>query len=172
MAKKTSKKSTRKRRSFFEPESKVLADWLAEQNDLGVSLQLIIVDAIRNYGDGDVIQAFLTARERVPGEPAVTSSVAHPQAAEQVVAPVKPAPKAQTPSIEEDAPVEDDADTLSAEPKATTPKPVAPKSPKTQPKAAAEPKPEPQEVPTPDAASTEADPLDIMFQDIGSQYNQ
>ncbi|MGX1195712.1 hypothetical protein [Metabacillus sp. SLBN-84] len=53
----------RKRRSFWEPESKKLNDWLDAQSDLGTSLQLIIVDAIHKYGEGDVIKAHLSQRE-------------------------------------------------------------------------------------------------------------
>lgn len=153
MAKKATKKPTRKRRSFFEPESRVLAEWLAQQNDLGVSLQLIIVDAIRNYGEGDVIQAFLTARESVTGEPQVTSSLPTPKAAEQAPEPVKAAPKAQTPSIKAEAVVPEDADELPPEPVQPKGAPVAVK-----------PEPQPE-------SSAEGDPLGIMFGDIESNYN-
>jgi len=55
----------RKRRSFWEPESDKVIDWLDAQTDLGTSLQLIIVDAIQQYGKGDVIKAHLTQRERM-----------------------------------------------------------------------------------------------------------
>lgn len=55
----------RKRRSFWEPESDKVVEWLDAQTDLGTSLQLIIVDAIRQYGKGDVIKAHLTQRERM-----------------------------------------------------------------------------------------------------------
>lgn len=57
------KQNRPKRRSFYEPESKKLIDWLNAQHDLGTSLQLIIVDAIQKYGDGDVIKAYLKTRE-------------------------------------------------------------------------------------------------------------
>lgn len=53
----------RKRRSFWEPESEKLVEWLDAQTDLGTSLQLIIVDAIHKYGEGDVIKAHLNQRE-------------------------------------------------------------------------------------------------------------
>lgn len=53
----------RKRRSFWEPESEKIVSWLNDQSDLGTSLQLIIVDAIHNYGEGDVIKAHLNQRE-------------------------------------------------------------------------------------------------------------
>lgn len=165
MAKKSTKrKPTRKRRSFFEPESKVLAEWLADQNDLGVSLQLIIVDAIRNYGEGDVIQAFLKARETLPGEVPVTT--ASSEAVKQVSlfaeaklkaeAKGKSKPKAQAvvepePRPDAELPVDD----LPVEPKIETP--AKPEPAKPEPKAS-EPK-------------AEYDPLDIMFQDIGSSMN-
>lgn len=168
MAQKTTrKKPTRKRRSFFEPESKVLAKWLADQNDLGVSLQLIIVDAIRNYGEGDVIQAFLTARERVPGEPQVTSSLPVPTAVLQPSAPDKAARKTSSmkdkvageTSITPDAP----EDELSAE---VTVQPEAPKPEPAKAKAAPA-----KQAPAPEPAD-DSDPLAIMFGDIGSSLNQ
>lgn len=53
----------RKRRSFWEPESEKIVSWLNGQSDLGTSLQLIIVDAIHKYGEGDVIKAHLNQRE-------------------------------------------------------------------------------------------------------------
>jgi hypothetical protein len=53
----------RKRRTFWEPESERLVAWLDAQADLGTSLQLIIVDAIKKYGEGDVIKAHLKQRE-------------------------------------------------------------------------------------------------------------
>lgn len=53
----------RKRRSFWEPESETLIKWLDQQSDLGTSLQLIIVDAIRKYGDGDAVKSYLRQRE-------------------------------------------------------------------------------------------------------------
>lgn len=58
-----SRKEKRKRRSFWEPESETIVNWLNQQTDLGTSLQLIIVDAIKKYGNGDVIKAYLTQRE-------------------------------------------------------------------------------------------------------------
>lgn len=63
-----SRKEKRKRRSFWEPESETIVNWLNQQTDLGTSLQLIIVDAIEKYGDGDVIKAYLTQRESGLGQ--------------------------------------------------------------------------------------------------------
>lgn len=183
MAKRQTKKASRKRRSFFEPESKVLSEWLAQQNDLGVSLQLIIVDAIRNYGDGDVIQAFLTARESVPGEPRVTASEtldgiqqtakqpkATPKAAPVPIAKEEEeaAPKVKTPKPEATPetrilmPVVESPQPVPVEPKAEPVKPLtAPVKP-----AAKAPTPEPEDAPL-DAS----DPLAVMFGDIESNYS-
>lgn len=64
-------KQKRKRRSFWEPESASVKTWLDNQTDLGVSLQLIIVDVIQKYGDGDVIRAYLAQREQSIDEPVI-----------------------------------------------------------------------------------------------------
>lgn len=61
-------KKDRKRRSFWEPDSKKVVDWINNQTDLGTSLQLIIVDAMHKYGEGDVIKAHLNQREQYPGQ--------------------------------------------------------------------------------------------------------
>ncbi|MEK4529806.1 hypothetical protein NST38_30850 [Paenibacillus sp. FSL H8-0104] len=53
---------TRKRLSFYESESEEIRNWCKNQSSLGKSLELIIVDAIRNYGKGDVISAYLNFR--------------------------------------------------------------------------------------------------------------
>ena len=57
---------SRKRRSFWEPDNEVIKKWLKDQTDLGTSLELIIVDAIRKYGEGDVIRAYLSKRKLTP----------------------------------------------------------------------------------------------------------
>lgn len=56
-------KARRKRRSFFEPESKTVVNWMDSQHNLGVSLQLIIVDAIHKYGKGDALEVHLSQRD-------------------------------------------------------------------------------------------------------------
>jgi hypothetical protein len=61
-------KKDRNRRSFWEPDSKKVVEWINNQKDLGTSLQLIIVDAMYKYGDGDVIKAHLNQREQYPGQ--------------------------------------------------------------------------------------------------------
>lgn len=55
-------KKTRKRRTFWEPESKELQAWLKEQDNLGLSLQLLIVDAMHKYGEGDVIRSLIAQK--------------------------------------------------------------------------------------------------------------
>lgn len=56
----------RKRRSFWEPESKRVVDWLNAQDNVSTSLQLIITDAIRRYGDGDAITNHIMGMEEDP----------------------------------------------------------------------------------------------------------
>lgn len=56
------KRAKQKRRSFNEPDAKELTTWLNNQKNLGISLQLIIVDAISKYGKGDAIETHLTRR--------------------------------------------------------------------------------------------------------------
>lgn len=53
----------RKRRTFWEPESPNVVAWLNAQGDLGMSLQLIIVEAMNKYGTDDVIQSHLRQLE-------------------------------------------------------------------------------------------------------------
>lgn len=175
MAKKLNK-AVRKRRSFFEPASPVLVKWLAEQNDLGVSLQLIIVDAIRNYGEGDVIQAFLKARETVPGEVPITSSITAAKASPVAQAPVRQvAPVEQTIKLEPSN--KEPKETPIVEPK-PEPKPeprvVAPEPEKQAPVEVKAPEPEAQQDEFDEEIKTEEtedrDPLDIMFEDIGSTF--
>lgn len=153
----TKRKQTRKRRSFFEPESKVLAKWLADQNDLGVSLQLIIVDAIRNYGEGDAIQSFLKARETLPGEVPVTKSTVATEAVKEVPVLAEALPKS--------------APKVDAKPK-TAPKPEPELSVEELP-VGPEPKAPVIEKPAANAKTEtpEYDPVNIMFQDIGSSMN-
>lgn len=109
----------RKRRTFWEPESPNVVAWLNAQGDLGMSLQLIIVEAMNKYGTDDVIQSHLRQLESNgqaqptmrPVEEAVTTTDASvtppapqpaepvrqaaPQAPQQPVAPPPPAPDAE-----------------------------------------------------------------------------
>lgn len=58
-----SKNGKRKRRSFYTPDSKAVAAWIDAQSDLGMSLQIVAVDAMARYGKGDVVKAYLKHRE-------------------------------------------------------------------------------------------------------------
>ncbi|MBD7970284.1 hypothetical protein [Paenibacillus gallinarum] len=51
-----------KRISFWESENEVIRQWCKDQTNLGTSLDLIIADAIKVYGKGDVIKAYLNQR--------------------------------------------------------------------------------------------------------------
>ena len=84
-----SKKQRRRRRSFYQPESDILTKWLDEQDNLGRSLQLVIIDAIRNYGEGDVITAFLDKRGQLIDDGAIVKP-------EQQEMPKTSKPKKQT----------------------------------------------------------------------------
>lgn len=92
----------RKRRSFWEPESEKVIEWLDAQTDLGTSLQLIIVDAIRQYGKGDVIKAHLTQRESLYQDAAMQPLVERPLRPN--VQAIQPEPS--EPVIEDDDPIE------------------------------------------------------------------
>lgn len=94
-------KKQRKRRSFWEPDSPALLKWLDEQNELGTSLQLIIVDAIHKYGEGDVIKAHLSQREQQ-------------YYANEATAPVTPKTPVSTPPV---APVQQEEPTYVEQPK-------------------------------------------------------
>ncbi|MEK4277584.1 hypothetical protein [Paenibacillus sp. FSL R7-0026] len=52
----------RKRITFWESESEVIREWCKAQTNLGTSFDLIIADAIKAYGKGDVIKAHLNQR--------------------------------------------------------------------------------------------------------------
>lgn len=49
----------RKRKSFWEPEQPHIKEWIANQKDLGRSIQLLAADAIQKYGHGDAIEAMV-----------------------------------------------------------------------------------------------------------------
>lgn len=137
----------RKRRTFWEPESPAVQEWLANQKDLGMSLQLIIVDAINAYGSGDVIQTHLS--NRMNGQvsaPAPTVETLVQQAVQQ--APQQLAPQAPRPP----APHVTQAQPTPVQPAQFTPEPA----------------PQPQRKPVAPQAN-DADPLAVMFGDLGSQ---
>lgn len=56
------RKKQRPRRTFYEPDQQYIVDWLDSQKNLGMSLQLIITDAIYRYGNGDVIEQYIARR--------------------------------------------------------------------------------------------------------------
>lgn len=139
----------RKRRTFWEPESPAVQEWLANQKDLGMSLQLIIVDAINAYGSGDVIQTHLSNRmngQVAAPAPAPTVDALVQQAVQQ--APQQLAPQAPRPP----APHVTQAQPTPVQQASFTPEPA----------------PQPQRKPVAPQAN-DADPLAVMFGDLGSQ---
>lgn len=76
---------SRKRRTFWEPDSKSIVDWLDNQQNLGTSLQVIVIDAIRKYGNGDVVTTFFERREETLDESEVNVSVKKPKPKKEVV---------------------------------------------------------------------------------------
>lgn len=165
---KTAKKP--KRRSFWEPESEKLVAWLNDQSDLGTSLELIIVDALHKYGEGDVIKSYLRQREEAfyqnepqstPKQPVrepiqqVETSVEQaveesPTVVEEVVADSEPEipidieePELESDYDEDDEPFDIDE--------------IVSRSDDESPSEEKEP---------------EYDPLSIMFQDSGSTFNK
>lgn len=145
---KATKRQTRKRRSFWEPESAALIEWLDEQSDLGKSLQVLIVDAIERYGSGDAVSAYLNQRL----EQADVAPAPRPKKAAKT-APASPPemPDIPEPTPAPEPPAEDDSEAVSVEPE-----PVAPKS-----------APEPDTAPSSELAD-DYDPLEEMFKDVGS----
>lgn len=134
----------RKRRTFWEPESPAVQEWLANQKDLGMSLQLIIVDAINAYGSGDVIQTHLSNRmngQVAAPAPAPTVDALVQQAVQQAPQPPRP-PEPQV---------------TQAQPTPVQPAQFTP-----------EPAPQPQRKPVAPQAN-DVDPVAVMFGDLGSQ---
>lgn len=133
----------RKRRTFWEPESPNVVAWLNAQGDLGMSLQLIIVEAMNKYGTDDVIQSHLRQLE-ANGQP---------------TPPRAPADMTPQPSV----PVEPQR-------QAPTPAPVQPQS---QPPQQAAPQPlanmAPQPPQAPPSADAEYDPISVLLGDASSR---
>lgn len=165
---KDTKRKTRKRRSFWEPESKDLVVWLNNQADLGKSLQLIIVDAMQQYGRGDAVDAYLQRRldsdfkePQIPTKPAALDG-------QDLHGPVDPGrltldgQPVEPPVLDlvDDVPVEpevdleDDLDVVESVPKQEPAK----ESVKTETKS-------PQ-------SEDDYDPLEVMFGDIDSGLNK
>lgn len=141
----------RKRRTFWEPESPAVQEWLANQKDLGMSLQLIIVDAINAYGSGDVIQTHLSNRmngQVAAPAPAPTVDALVQQAVQQApqqLAPQPPRPPAPQVTQAQPTPVQQAP---------FTPEPA--------------PQPQPQRKPVAPQAN-DIDPVAVLFGDLGSQ---
>lgn len=152
----------RKRRTFWQPDSPLVQEWLDNQNDLGVSLQLIITEAIQKHGVSDVIashieQMISTEVHDAPVTPQ-RQPVVRPEIAvkppiitqpEQLVAEVIPAVEP------EDVPVMDD---VVKEPVAQTNKPI--EQPQNKPDAQ-----ETTEGSSSDAFSDNYDPIEVMLRD-------
>lgn len=100
----------RKRRSFWEPDSEKVVAWLDAQTDLGTTLQLVAVDAIRKYGEGDAIKAHLTQREHAAFDWEVQQGEPEPiRTPQPVQKPVQEmvlitTPKQEIPPVSEPAP--------------------------------------------------------------------
>lgn len=84
----------RKRKSFWEPEQEHIRQWIANQKDLGRSIQLVAAEAIAKYGDGDVIEAMVDLQ-----------TGGAPTAVPTPVAPVQETPVAPTPAPQASIPV-------------------------------------------------------------------
>lgn len=89
----------RKRRSFWEPNSKPVVDWLENQTDVSRSIQLAIIDTIAKYGTGDAVEGLINAQSGVtpqpatrPAQPAVDETPQAPPQGQAPSAPVPPAP--------------------------------------------------------------------------------
>lgn len=177
----------RKRRSFWEPESETLKAWLDAQNDLGVSLQLIIVDAMQTYGGGDVIKAHLSQREaeladrlaqpaqrvlttepvQALPEPELLHAVPEPQPQAKSEPVVHPEPEPEPTELEVEARVEVN------EVKTT----VKPTQPAPKPQLFTEQKPQPSTTTSAQQASgaedeEEYDPIAVLMNDIGSRLQE
>jgi len=131
----------RKRRSFYVPESPKMRAWLDNQKDLGLSLQVLIRDALERYGEGDVAEGYI--RKYIAEGDAQTTPVATDKV------------KVDKVPVDDRPPQESDDDTHG---------PVIPAQWNDQEKTE-----EPEETSTDDTDDYD-DPLSVMFQDIGSQW--
>ena len=175
----------RKRRSFWEPESEALKAWLDAQNDLGVSLQLIIVDAMQTYGAGDVIKAHLSQREaeladrlaqpvqrvltaepvQALPEPELLQAEPEPQEKSEPVVHPEPEPEPTEQEVEARVDVNEVKTT------------VKPSQPAPKPQLFTEQKPQPSTTTSAQQASgaedeEEYDPIAVLMNDIGSRLHE
>lgn len=79
------KQRPHKRRTFREPDSKSVIEWLDNQQDLGISIHLIVSDAIRKYGNGDVVTTFIERRDETLDESEVNVPVTKSKSKKEVV---------------------------------------------------------------------------------------
>lgn len=171
----------RKRRSFWEPESETLKAWLDAQNDLGVSLQLIIVDAMQTYGAGDVIKAHLSQREAELADrlaqPVQRVLTAEPVQAlpEPELLQAEPEPQEKSEPVVHPEPTEQEVEArVDVNEVKTTVKPLQP-APK--PQLFTEQKPQPSTTTSAQQASgavdeEEYDPIAVLMNDIGSRLQE
>lgn len=99
----------RKRRTFWEPDSKKAKEWLDSQNNISVSIQFIILDAINRYGCGDVIQAFLEHQaglDDIVAPIQTEKQVEKPTTTEEIVQTVRPVKQVIEPSAKKVEPKE------------------------------------------------------------------
>lgn len=99
-------KEKRKRRSFWEPRSQPVIDWLDNQTDVSRSIQLAIIDTIAKYGTGDAVEGLINAQSGVTPQ-AVTRQASAPVEQQAQAQPVQPthAPPQQTPQAQAQPPV-------------------------------------------------------------------
>lgn len=163
----------RKRRSFWEPESKPIIEWMNNQSDLGKSLQLVIVDAIKQYGKGDAVDAYLQRRLLHGDEELLADDPPKQKTAQKTTAQRdNNTVPAATADIEIDLPTETVAEHTQSEQvleAAPIPKEEPVKDTPAAPKAEVKPKTQAKVDPASDSSSDDYNPIDIMFGDIESE---
>lgn len=89
----------RKRRSFWEPDSEQVVNWINNQSDVSRSLHLAIINTIAKYGEGDAIEGLFKTKsfEGQAGQPPQETRQA-PVRAPQAETPVEP--RVETPAPE------------------------------------------------------------------------
>lgn len=89
-----------KRISFWESENEVIRQWCKDQTNLGTSLDLIIADAIKVYGKGDVIKAYLNQRMMdMQSQGAENHIPSHHERSAAGAAPISSSPSWQSKSV-------------------------------------------------------------------------
>ena len=176
----------RKRKSFYMPEAPEVEAWFNAQGDVSLSLQVVILKAVEQYGTTDVVGAFM--REQMIGGVKLDVDASDKFKADtREAVRAKVTPKAQAKKTEN-----------KTQPKQKTVKPEAPKETKAKSKL-----PDPdnasdddldwlpdlnavpptnnnndsddkdkKEIPQTEASSDDNDDLSIMFGDVGSSLKQ